>query len=470
MKMTAPVFIILLKNLAGENKYTRRENMKKRIVSGILVSALLAAAVLSGCGSKKSEDGSAQADNTASASDMSMFWWGNQIRNERTQNVLDMFSEEHDGIRIDGQFADGTDYWTRLATLSAGGTLPDVIQMDYLYIEQYADNGLLMDLTPYIEDGTIDTSNVSESILKAGEIDGKIYGLCNGINAPALFYNKTLLDDAGIEIKDNMTLDEFKELCKEVYEKTGYKTSLTYGSSTSTAYLEYLLRAQDLKLYGDGKFGVESADAFNEFFELLEEGIEEGWHVDPSVYAERQAASVEQDCLVYGSNPELMSWCAFYSSNQLAAMQNAAPEGTEIGITTWPSDNPAKSNYLKPSQFFCISANTENADMAAELLDYFTNSVEANNVLLGERGVPISSVVSEAISDKQPEKEKEVVTYINDVVTPSCSEINAPSPANSSEVINLIDSLTEKVLFGELSAEEASEQLFTEGNQLLASE
>ena len=78
--------------------------------------------------------------------------------------------------------------------------------------------------------------------------------------------------------------------------------------------------------------------------------------------------------------------------------------------------------------------------------------------------------MSEAISDKQPEKEKEVVTYINDVVTPNCSEINAPSPANSSEVINLIDSLTEKVLFGELSAEEASEQLFTEGNQLLASE
>ena len=444
--------------------------MKKKMISGVLVSVVLAMSLLSGCGSEANEGDSAQTNNKTENSGMSMFWWGNQVRNERTQAVLDMFSEEHEGIKIEGQFADGTDYWTRLATLSAGKTLPDVIQMDYLYIEQYADNGLLLDLTPYLEDGTIDTTNVSESILKAGEIDGKVYGICNGINAPSLFYNKTVLDEAGIEVKDNMTLDEFKALCKEVYEKTGYKTSLTYGSSTSTAYLEYLLRAQDKKLYGDGKLGVESADAFNEFFELLAEGVAEGWHVDPSVYAERQAASVEQDCLVYGSNPELMSWCAFYSSNQLAAMQNAAPEGTEIGITTWPSDNPAKSNYLKPSQFFCISSNTKNPEVAAELLDYFTNSVEANNVLLGERGVPISSVVAEEVSAKQSEKEKEVVAYINDVVTPNCSEINAPSPANSSEVINLIDSLTEKVLFGQLSAEEASEQLFTEGNKILAAE
>ena len=453
-------------------KVHKEKKMKKRIISGMLVSALLAATLVSGCGSEEKESDAAQTKNekTESSADMSMFWWGNQVRNERTQAVLDMFSEENDGVKIDGQFADGTDYWTRLATLSAGGTLPDVIQMDYLYIEQYANNELLLDLTPYLEDGTINTENVSEGILKAGEIDGKVYGICNGVNSPSLFYNKTLLDDAGIEVKDNMTLDEFKKLCKEVYEKTGYKTSLTYGSSTSTAYLEFLLRAHDKKLYGEGKFGVENADEFNEFFELLEEGIAEGWHVDPSVYVERQAASVEQDCLVYGSNPELMSWCAFYSSNQLVAMQNAAPEGTEIGITTWPSDNPAKSNYLKPSQFFCVSSNTENPEVAAKLLDYFTNSVECNNVLLGERGVPISSVVSEEISKNQDEKEKEVVSYINDVITPNCSEINPPSPANSSEVINLIDGLTEKVLFGELSAKEASEQLFEQGNQILATE
>lgn len=462
--------------------------MKKKFLSCMLVAALMAG-VLSGCGSTENREASAasetggkvesessgteKAETSAAAEDglnMSMFWWGNQVRNERTQKILDMFSEEHGGVTFDGQFADGTDYWTRLATLSAGGTLPDVIQMDYLYIAQYANNDLLLDLTPYIEDGTIDVSNVSESILSAGTIDGKVYGICNGVNSPSLFYNKTLLDGAGITVKDNMTLDEFKTLCKEVYEKTGYKTSLTYGSSTSTAYLEFLLRAHDKKLYGEGAFGVDSAADFEEFFTLIEEGIKEGWHVDPSVYVERQAASVEQDCLVYGSTPELMSWCAFYSSNQLVAMQNAAAEGTEIGITTWPSADPAKSNFLKPSQFFCVTADTVDPQTAAELINYITNSVDCNNVLLGERGVPISSVVSAEISVNQSEKDQEVVKYINDVITPNCTAINAPSPANSGEVINLIDSLTEKVLFGELEAKEAAAQLYKQGNEILAAE
>ncbi len=35
-----------------------------------------------------------------------------------------------------------------------------------------------------------------------------------------------MLDENGIEIHDNMTLDEFYAVCREVYEKTGYKTDV----------------------------------------------------------------------------------------------------------------------------------------------------------------------------------------------------------------------------------------------------
>lgn len=266
-----------------------------------------------------------------------------------------------------------------------------------------------------------------------------------------------------------MTLDEFKALCKEVYEKTGYKTSLTYGSNTNTQYLEYLLRAKGLTFYEDGTaFGVDSAEDFVEFFQLFKDGIDEGWHVDPGVYAERQAASVEQDCLVYGSSPDAMSWCAFYSSNQLVAMQNAAPEGTDIGITTWPSDDVVKSNYLKPSQFFCVTTDSNYPDTSAKLIDYITNSVDANNVLLGERGVPISSVVADAISENQSEKDQEVVKFINEVVTPNCSQINPAAPSAGSEIQALVDRLVSEVLYAEVTPEEAAKELYEQGNEKLA--
>lgn len=407
---------------------------------------------------------------TAFAEDanLTVFWWGNQTRNERTQTVLDMFAEENPGVTFDGQFADGSDYWTRLATLAAGHTLPDVIQMHYDFIAQYMASGTLVDLTPYIEDGTIDLSNVSENIINTGKVGDAIYGICNGVNAPALLYNKTLLDEAGIEIKDNMTLDEFMDVCREVYEKTGYKTGLSYGADNAQEYLPYLLRAHEQQLYGENSLGVDSAEELLPYFEMIETGITEGWHVDPSVYVERQAASIEQDCLVYGSSPETMSWCGFYHSNQLVAAQNAAPEGVEIGITTWPSDDPAKSNYLKPSQFFSVTTDSENPEIGAQLINYITNSVDCNNVLLGERGVPISSVVSSEISANQTEKEREVAAFINDVVTPNSTTINPPAPENASEVKALLSQLTEKVMYGELSAADAATQLYEGANNILA--
>ena len=92
--------------------------------------------------------------------------WGNQTRNERTQKILDMYSEENPGVTIDGQFSEFNDYWNKLATAAAGHSMPDIVQMDYKYLQQYVNNNLLVDLTPYIEDGTIDTAKLQPGCFK----------------------------------------------------------------------------------------------------------------------------------------------------------------------------------------------------------------------------------------------------------------------------------------------------------------
>ena len=117
-----------------------------------------------------------------------MAWWGNQTRNERTQKILDMYSEENPGVTIDGQFSEFNDYWNKLATAAAGHSMPDIVQMDYKYLQQYVNINLLVDLTPYIEDGTIDTASWQTRTvpqLRQGWSTGS-YALRNGINAPAL--------------------------------------------------------------------------------------------------------------------------------------------------------------------------------------------------------------------------------------------------------------------------------------------
>lgn len=455
--------------------------MKRKLA--LLLTAAMTAASLAACGSS-SASGDTAADTTAAAetgasetaestdgsnsgsANLVMAWWGNQTRNERTQKIIDLYSEQNPGVAIDGQFSEFNDYWQKLATAAAGHSMPDIVQMDYKYLNQYVTNGLLVDLTPYVEDGTIDTADCNQDVLNSGSVNGGLYALCNGINSPALLYNKTLLDENGITVKDNMTLDEFIDVCKEVYEKTGYKTNLCYNQNEQ--WIEYFLRADDIVLYEDGKLGGDSYEPYADFFKLYEDGLKDGYVINPSVFAERSIGSVEQDPLVYGSSPETMSWCAFAYSNQLTATVSAAPEGTEIGLTTWPSADPKKSDYLKPSQFFAISSDSKNPEEAAKILNFITNDVDCNNILLGERGIPLSSKTAEAIAPNLDETTQKVITFVNDVVSANSSQVNPPSTNGASEVNDLINKLQEQVCYGQLSAEDAGKQLFEQGNQIMA--
>ena len=455
--------------------------MKRKLA--LLLTAAMTAASLAACGSSSASGDTAAdtmaaeeagASETAESTDGSnsgsanlvMAWWGNQTRNERTQKIIDLYSEQNPGVAIDGQFSEFNDYWQKLATAAAGHSMPDIVQMDYKYLNQYVTNGLLVDLTPYVEDGTIDTADCNQDVLNSGSVNGGLYALCNGINSPALLYNKTLLDENGITVKDNMTLDEFIDVCKEVYEKTGYKTNLCYNQNEQ--WIEYFLRADDIVLYEDGKLGGDSYEPYADFFKLYEDGLKDGYVIDPSVFAERSIGSVEQDPLVYGSSPETMSWCAFAYSNQLTATVSAAPEGTEIGLTTWPSADPKKSDYLKPSQFFAISSDSKNPEEAAKILNFITNDVDCNNILLGERGIPLSSKTAEAIAPNLDETTQKVITFVNDVVSANSSQVNPPSTNGASEVNDLINKLQEQVCYGQLSAEDAGKQLFEQGNQIMA--
>lgn len=447
----------------------------KKIAAATMVGAM--ALSLAACGGSNTASTSTAAgavtseaaadSNTSGEKKLTVTWWGNQTRNERTISTLNLYAEQNAGVTFDPQVAEWADYWNKLATASAGKALPDIIQMDYKYLDQYIKNGLLTDLTPYVEDGTLDVSNIDEGILNAGKgSDGGLYAICIGENAPALVYNKTLLDENGITVKDNMTVDEFKALCKEVYEKTGYKSNYYYNQGENN--LEYVLRAKDITLFENGKLGAASADDFNQYFGVFEDGIKEGWMLSASSFAERNIGTIEQDPLVYGSDPANRSWCTFLWTNSLSAIKAAAPEGMELGITTWPSDDAKKSNYLKPGQFFCVSSDSKDPVEAAKVIDFFTNSVDANKILLAERGVPASTVVADAIAPDLDAGTQSGMAFIKNVIAPNCSQINAAPPEGTSEAINLLKQLEEQLCYGQITAQEASEQFFTQGNAFLA--
>ena len=394
----------------------KKKSLKKAAV--LAIAGAMAVTSLAACGGS----GSGKDSEGGSSDSLTMAWWGNQVRNERTQQALDAYKEES-GITVSGQFYQWGDYWSKMATSAAGKKMPDVIQMDMSYIQQYVDKGQLLDLTPYIEDGTLDTSNISEDIVNMGKVGDGIYGIAAGTSASCMFYNKTLLDELGITINDNMTLDEFIDISKQVYEETGYRSNLYhYG-----LYMDMYARANDIQ--ASDKLGGDSADDYLPYFETLETGIKEGWQISPS-----QAADIDS------------------------------------ALTTIPTTDPQKSNYVKPAMYFSVSADTANPDEAVKLLNYLTNSETAYDILLAERGVPASTAISEAIMDKLSPAEQENANFVNNVIAPNSSPMPPFPVEGSTEAQDLLRKLEEKVKYGEYTAQQAADEYFTEANKMLQGE
>src|SRR5690625_1443396 len=121
-----------------------------------------------------------------------MAWWGDQPRHDYTQEILEMYMDEHPNVKIEPEFASWDDYWQRLAPQAAANELPDILQMDLSYISQYALNEQLTDLNQFIGN-EIDVSNIADTIVSGGTVGDGIYGFNTGVNAVGFQYNPVTL-------------------------------------------------------------------------------------------------------------------------------------------------------------------------------------------------------------------------------------------------------------------------------------
>lgn len=430
----------------------------RRIVA-VLVTLSVAGAV-SACGAQGAQN------PQGSSKQLTIAWWGSQGRNEKQRQVNELFEQSHQGVHIDGQFSQYGDYWQKLATGAAGHQMPDIIAMDLPYMNQYIDNGLIIDLSQYISHGTINADHVTDAVLDTGMgSDGNVYAVSSGVNAPAVIYDKTLLDSLGITVHNDWTLDDFIRICREVYEKTGTRTNAGYYRDTNV--LEYLLRAEHTLLYKDEGLNVTDPAVVLPYFEMFEKGVVEGWHLEPTIFTEINLSVMNQDPLVAYADNAHRSWCAFGWSNSLGGMQSLVANGDDLALAPWPSTNVKQSNYIHPAQYFAISRDCDNPELAAEWIDFYVNNKQANEIMGVDRGMPINSAMVQTIWDSLSDDDKKSIDYIRKIVEPASSTINPPAPAKAIKVnAAIMPTIQEQLLYRRIDATEAAKQFVSQSRDV----
>ena len=400
---------------------------------------------------------------TAGEYELGFGWWGNQVRDEVTKAAADFFTENYPNITFNLNNDGWSNYWAKMSTFSANNDLPDIMQQDYAYIEQWVEAGDLLDLTPYVESGALDLSKIPQNIIDTGKVGDGIYAVCAGVNAPALLYNKTLTDSLTIEVPQNLTWDQFAEISAKIYAESS--VGVVYAEGNSENQPTYYARGLGYTEFWNADGIVATAEEMTGYYQRLQDCVAAGWMFDTDKLAGVNTTDVAQHPLVYGNSNEVRSWCAFAFSNQIAAFQTAASgDGIELGLTNWPSADPVASNYMKPSQFFSVTTDTKNPDLAVAFLNYLINDVQANTILRAERGVPANSEVAAAIADEVTKLDATyglVVDYLA-LVQENSSPIFPPLPSYAGTVqTEVIQMLSEECLLKgtSMTAEEAAQTL-----------
>jgi multiple sugar transport system substrate-binding protein len=232
--------------------------------------------------------------------------------------VIDIFNGKNPTIEVVGETVGFADYFPKLATQIAGGSMPDVIQMGYGVMFEYITNGAIVPLDDYVGK-SLDVSKIDKSALDAGTVDGKLYAVSIGANSHVAMYNTRLYEAAGIKVGDNFdpfgwTYDDVARIGKAIKDATGIP-----GTDDNTAdYQNFsdFVGQKSVSMFTDGQYTVP------------QEVVEEYWatwkmirDAGATVPAEETAAlagvaDLAQTGLVTGKSATSYAW-----SNQVVGAQ-----------------------------------------------------------------------------------------------------------------------------------------------------
>jgi len=210
-----------------------RKNIKKLAAVGL--TAVLGAGLLAGCGG----DGKSSGGSKDGKVELVMSVWDSD-QQPVMEKMAEAYNKEHPNVHVTTQLTTWSEYWTKLEASATGRSAPDIITMNVLHVEEYADAGILLDLTDAEKESDLKVNeNFPAPLVDGYTVDGKLYGIPKDFDTNAVFYNKEIFDKAGVEYpSDNMTFEDFKAKCEELKNaglpEGTYPTAVNRNSGQTT--------------------------------------------------------------------------------------------------------------------------------------------------------------------------------------------------------------------------------------------
>ncbi|MCB0084656.1 MAG: extracellular solute-binding protein, partial [Caldilineaceae bacterium] len=130
-------------------KFSRRQFLT--LTGGVVTTTVLASCVAT-------EQGGGGAGADTAVTEFSFAWWtGGEGANKLFEESIDHFEEKHPEYSINRISAPYGEFGTKILTMYGSGNAPDAHGVPWGTVWSWANKGVLLDLTPFVEaDNTID--------------------------------------------------------------------------------------------------------------------------------------------------------------------------------------------------------------------------------------------------------------------------------------------------------------------------
>jgi multiple sugar transport system substrate-binding protein len=289
------------------------------------------------------------------------------------------------------------DYQLKVSAAVFAGKGPDVVQFFYGWLDSFRGKGLIQPISqeafPHDE-----IAARFFPIVGAMKRDGEYYGLPTAVRALALFYNKGIMEAAGLDPnKPPATLDELREMSKATTKYNDAGDIESEGIALGmTAQDHHWLREVLIRQFGGTAYSDDNT-------EVVYDSDAGRAAVDYYMSFEREDKSSQAGFMDQPQAAFKSGRAAFLIDGTFRVPSIKATEGLDFGVTELPSHNGIKSNFASYwANGIATGSEGEELEAAHKWLAYLTSD-EAMGVWLEVAGelpaAPALAMTEENLND-----------------------------------------------------------------------
>ncbi|MBN1877660.1 MAG: sugar ABC transporter substrate-binding protein [Anaerolineae bacterium] len=386
--------------MSFQRKISRREMLRGMF-------AFAGATVLAACTPSGIEPGKPEEEKVTSAPpaaepiNLKLALWGSAEYVKAWEGMIDVYEEQSNQTTVEViALPSGTEFYQKIQLMLAGNSPLDVFIVEDKMTRFFASNGVIIPMNEFVT--TDDLSKYYASTVDPFKWEGKIYGLPRRVNNTAVYYNKTMFEQEGIDFPaEGWTQDDFLDAAQALTKKSGDETEV-YGA-------DFLLVYQHIAPWVWSNGGEFFTEDFSESLVTMPEVVDTLQFVADLRYKYGVMAKPEVSDAMEGVN-------GMFMSKKLATTGGGygcwlVPTYRQIEDFEWdiaplPKGRVSKTNIVYAS-CFAVSTRSEHPAEAIDFTLFSTGPVAQAEESKNPTAIPSLIEIAESAAFIDPEKKPE---------------------------------------------------------------